>query len=140
VEARGVTLQIPGDKCYHGDKPCGCAIGTALYSAGVRTVPTCNRFELLASVFPVALKLPLCPVCDGHGYHFGDDPKTPGSAVECLFENHKWTRKAISEWVEVIENAQERASKPAIERSETQTTPESSDVATTRQIESVVLT
>lgn len=115
-DARGVTLMIPGDKDYDGDKPCGCAIGTALYVCGERKVGSCYRFEMLAKAFPVAKSLPLCPVCNGQKALFGDDPKkSPGGAIECLYEHHKWSRKAISEWVEVQENRieAEMAAKPA---------------------------
>lgn len=101
-----VTLTLPGEDGNNTDKPCGCAIGTAIYAAGGRKVGAYQRFKMLAAFFPVAFRLPLCPVCSGTGPLFGDDPKkSPGGAIECLYENHGWSRKAIAEWVEVIEKS-----------------------------------
>jgi len=138
-DAHGITLMIPGDKNYSGDKPCGCAIGTALYSAGERQIGTAARFRMLAKAFPVAKELPLCPVCDGGYSLYGDNPRTsPGGAIECLYEHHSWSRKAIAEWVETIENALEASSKPPLECKQEETAPESSEVVSTRQIESVL--
>jgi hypothetical protein len=101
------------------DGKCGCAIGSSFLALGLDCNARCpvtgdlgmkvgsadHRFQRLAFYFPVAKKLPLCPVCDGHGSLYGFSPHTsPGGSIECLFENHKWSKKAIAEWVEVIEN------------------------------------
>lgn len=105
-DLRGQTLWV--GTC-EGDV-CGCVIGTSLYVAGERKVGVGNMYELLNKHFPVSLSLPnSCPVagCDGKSSMYSIYSKYPGRVVEHLYEIHEWSKKAIAEWVEVIENTLE---------------------------------
>lgn len=85
---------------------CGCVIGTSLYVAGEKKVGVGYMYALMEKHFPIALKLTECPVigCDGYSLWYPIDTDIAGRTIEHLYEHHNWSKKAIAEWVEVIEN------------------------------------
>ena len=105
---------------FKGGEPCGCLVGTTLYVMGEKDVMgDKSRYDLLRKHFPIMSKIPNCPVCDGD---FRKNPNRdpfswtenfPGMAMECLYECHGWSKKAIAEWVEVIENKLEYGAEKA---------------------------
>lgn len=109
-DVRGRVINPWGDGC--------CAIGGAFLALGMsggeedaeghKYGGSYGRFEHLAEKFPEAALMPPCPVCGEKviGGIIGADPYSghyEGYAIECLFENHKWSKPAIAEWVEAQE-------------------------------------
>lgn len=108
---------------YHGLSiaPNGacCAVGGVFRALGYDTLMDCytalkqrhvgwDRFSLLAELFPIVNEFPGCPVCETTLWKYH-----PGFAIECLFEHHKWSKKAIAEWVETIEKKLEAKNAPS---------------------------
>jgi len=121
-----------------------CAIGAALHAVG--ELLACQgpmRQKSCYDVFPVLWVRAGCP-CDCENpkrIHSGREVNTMGEAIAHLNDNHRWSREAIAEWVETIENKldAEAASKLASERKTESTTRATSDEVSTRQIELVLL-
>src|SRR6185295_7953179 len=106
----GFTLKVSGGQ------QCGCLIGTTLYVMGEEYIASERRYTLMAKHFPIISEIPPCPVCndklvvDRNADMFYGIGRPPGSAAECLYENHGWSKKAVAEWVETIENKLEAES------------------------------
>jgi hypothetical protein len=62
------------------------------------------RADVLLKLYPCAAKLPPCPVCVEKRKSYAAWPVLyEGRAIECLYEAHHWSKRAIAEWVEVQE-------------------------------------
>lgn len=88
--------------------PCGCAVGSCLWGGGVKEQVDCvgynyaDPFNLLVKIFPQVKEMPACPVCGSkRGYKWTERYEDiPGAAIECLYENHAWTKERVLKWVE----------------------------------------
>jgi hypothetical protein len=90
---------MTGPQCfsgYFGEGSSSCAMGSALIAVGA----THGGYGAIWDVFPEALLVvPSCPSC-------GESLNCVADGVYHLNDDHLWTREAIADWVETVEQAQ----------------------------------
>lgn len=113
----------------------GCAIGAAIsyvhqgvnWFIGSAACGTLVQREV-HDLFPVGRRRAKCPVkgCEGVGHK---DSEIVWIMVSHLHEYHRWSRKAVAEWVEVVEKRLEaRREKAKARRAALRVLPTSEDV------------
>jgi hypothetical protein len=91
--------------------PCGCALGTAMYAMGARSM--LDYYDGTFKQWPwLALPGPKCPECECL-HHGTDDIPSVAFTISVLHCAHKWTRERIAAWVATIEPQEQEQSIPA---------------------------
>lgn len=95
VDRHGTVLE------FMAGKPCGCAIGSCLVGGGAsQPIKLDDYYKLLKELFPQVEYMPPCPECGNeHGYGGRSRERLPGTAIECLYERHRWTKERIVSWI-----------------------------------------
>ena len=89
-----------------------CALGAALDACGALEEHQLGRMVRLHSLFPLLNDINglSCPVCEDVGE--GHDENT----IPHLNDEHRWTREQIADWIQGIEEEQERGTKAEADR------------------------